>query len=236
MDEIACRSGTKLVRMSGATLAAATLAGAALAVSAQAADLQIEITGSDGKPVAAVVATATPLDPTASAPAHAQGRTTAVMDQISKAFVPQVLAIGAGTWVEFPNSDTVSHQVYSFSPVKRFQLPLYKGQPRAPVQFDKPGLVVLGCNIHDSMVGYIYVADTPYFGKSDAAGSVRLADLPRGRYRIVIWSQSVADDPSSLIREADIDAGADARIEFKLKQRLRSSPEPRPHPDTWDAY
>ena len=72
--------------------------------------------------------------------------------------------------MEFPNNDTVSHQVYSFSAAKRFQLPLYKGEVHPPVTFDRPGLVVLGCNIHDVMVGYIYVTDAPYFGKTDREG------------------------------------------------------------------
>jgi len=222
--------------MTGVTFAGALLASAALAAAAQASGVWIKITGSDGRPVAAAVATATPLQTPASAPLRAHDRTSAVMDQVNKAFVPQVLVIGAGTWVEFPNSDTVSHQVYSFSPVKNFQLPLYKGQARAPVQFDKPGLAVLGCNIHDSMVGYIYVADTPYFGKTDAAGSVRLANVPRGRYRIGVWSPNIADEASTLTREVELDAAADLEVEFKLQQKLRSSPEPRPRPDNWDAY
>jgi plastocyanin len=81
--------------------------------------------------------------------AHAQ------MDQRNREFVPHVLVIEAGTWVDFPNSDTVSHQVYSFSPAKPFQLPLYKGSAHPPVLFDHPGLVTLGCNIHDNMLGYI---------------------------------------------------------------------------------
>jgi len=86
------------------------------------------------------------------------------------------------------------------------------------------------------MVGYIYVADTPYFGKTDAAGSVRLANVPRGRYRIGVWSPNIADEASTLTREVELDAAADLEVEFKLQQKLRSSPEPRPRPDNWDAY
>ena len=81
----------------------------------------------------------------------------AVMDQRELQFVPDCWWFSTGTLVEFPNSDQVRHQVYSFSGAKTFQLPLYAGAPHAPVLFDQPGLVTLGCNIHDDMVGYIYV-------------------------------------------------------------------------------
>src|SRR5207248_5774076 len=74
----------------------------------------------------------------------------AVMDQKNLAFTPRVLVVAAGTPVEFPNNDSVSHQVYSFSAAKRFQLPLYKGEVHPPITFDRPWLVVLGCNIHDA--------------------------------------------------------------------------------------
>jgi len=204
-----------------------------------AGDLQLKVTGPDGKPVAEVVATATARQAVAapvSAAAKSRERTTAVMDQQNKTFVPQVLVIGRGTWVEFPNNDSVSHQVYSFSPPKRFQLPLYKGEVHSPLQFDRPGLVVLGCNIHDAMVGYIYVADTPYFGKTDGAGMLRLKDLPRGRYLVSIWSPRIADDGAVLSQEVELDAPGPATVEFKLRQSLRSAPQPRPHPNNWDAY
>jgi hypothetical protein len=79
----------------------------------------------------------------------------------------------------------VSHQVYSFSPARRFQLPLYKGEAHSPVAFDTAGLVVLGCNIHDDMVGYIFVADSPYFARTDADGN---AENPRRAGRAAIGS------------------------------------------------
>ena len=90
-------------------------------------------------------------------------------------------SVGVGTRVEFPNNDSVSHQVYSFSPAKRFQLPLYKGEIHPPVTFDQPGLVVLGCNIHDSMVGYIYVTDAPYFGTTERVRHLEAEGLAHGR-------------------------------------------------------
>ena len=116
----------------------------------------------------------------------------AVLDQKNRMFVPHVLPIQTGTAVTFPNSDNVRHQVYSFSPAKKFQLPLYAGTPAAPVVFDKPGVVTVGCNIHDQMSAYIVVVDTPYFALTaertrgavrPARGKVRRAGLVRGDAR-----------------------------------------------------
>jgi len=110
----------------------------------------------------------------------------AVMDQRNRMFVPHVLAVRTGTAVRFPNSDNVRHQVYSFSPAKRFQLPLYEGSPAEPVIFDKPGVVSLGCNIHDRMSAYIVVVDTPYFGVTEG-GAAELRGLAAGNYTVHVW-------------------------------------------------
>lgn len=198
-----------------------------------AAGIRITLLGADNRPVADAVATATPVG---SAPKLPRDRKPVVMDQLNKAFVPQVLVIATGTSVEFPNNDSVSHQVYSFSQPKRFQLSLYKGESHSPVEFNAPGLVVLGCNIHDSMVGYIYVTDTPYFGKTDAAGTVRLETLPRGSYHVVLWSPNIADDAGVLRKEVEVEEQGMSEVNFRLKKSLRPRPEPRPRPEGWDAY
>lgn len=111
----------------------------------------------------------------------------AEMGQAGKQFVPQVLVVTTGTEVDFPNRDTVRHHVYSFSPVKKFELKLYIGTPTQPVLFDQPGIAVLGCNIHDQMVGWIVIVDTPYFGRTAAQGQVVLDKLPPGNYRLRSW-------------------------------------------------
>lgn len=98
----------------------------------------------------------------------------AVMDQVDKTFQPHVLVIQRGQRVTFPNSDHIRHHVYSFSPAKTFEIKLYAGVPEQPLPFDTAGIVVLGCNIHDSMVGYIVVADTPVAGTTDAQGQLTL--------------------------------------------------------------
>lgn len=111
---------------------------------------------------------------------------TARMDQQHSAFVPAVLPVQAGTVVAFPNRDNIQHHVYSFSQPRQFEIPLYSGNKAAPIRFDRPGVVVVGCNIHDWMIGHIVVLDTPYFGKTTADGHLML-DVPPGRYTLRVW-------------------------------------------------
>ncbi len=168
----------------------------------------------------------------AVSPAAAPSSKTAVMDQRNLAFSPPILVVSVGTRVEFPNNDSVSHQVYSFSPAKHFQLPLYKGQFHPPVTFPEPGLVVLGCNIHDSMVGYIVVTAAPYFGTTEASGTLSLKDLPKGDYRLTLWSPYIADAPAALTRTVHLEG--DTPVSFDLVSPLRALPEPKPRRRDWD--
>jgi plastocyanin len=127
-----------------------------------------------------------PID-TQVPPAHV----AATIDQIDKQFVPRVSVLRTGTTVTFTNSDHVRHQVYSFSPSKIFTLKLYAGSPETPIVFDKSGLVVLGCNIHDRMVAFVAIVDSPYFAKATSSGTVSMS-LPVGRYRLRVWHPSLA--------------------------------------------
>jgi plastocyanin len=111
----------------------------------------------------------------------------AAIAQKNKTFIPLVTVIQAGSSIIFPNQDSVRHHVYSFSPAKTFELKLYSGVPSTPVVFDKAGTVVLGCNIHDQMLAFVYVVDTPYFAKTDASGKVKLSDIPNGDYILKVW-------------------------------------------------
>jgi plastocyanin len=140
------------------------------------------VTGADGKGVADAVVFV--LAPTPPATAHAAPQ---VVDQIGKAFVPELLPIVVGTLVRFPNHDQIHHHVYSFSPAKTFELPLYKGEDAPPVLFDKIGVVKLGCNIHDWMSGVILVLPTPSFAVTDHDGRFVLQDLPAGTYTLSAW-------------------------------------------------
>jgi plastocyanin len=134
-----------------------------------------------GAPAADVVVALDPLD--APAPASSD---RAIVDQIDRQFAPHISVIRTGTLVDFPNKDQIRHQVYSFSPTKPFTLKLYAGRSAPPVLFDRPGLVVLGCNIHDRMVAFVAVVDTPYFGRTGADGQLQL-NVPPGHYRLRVW-------------------------------------------------
>lgn len=141
------------------------------------------VTDQNGKPVQGAVIEFTGVDVD---PLRNHQKQIAVMDQVNKRFVPELLVINANDDVNFPNSDNIRHHVYSFSPAKPFELKLYSGQPKAPLLFDKPGIVVLGCNIHDSMVGYIYVAESEYAEITNEKGLVSVN--PSVRYQgIRVW-------------------------------------------------
>ena len=152
------------------------------AANALAGDLVVAVQTANGRPLAGAVVTLHPL----SGNGRSGTPVNAVMDQINRTFVPDLLVIPVGSTVAFPNSDSVSHQIYSFSPAHKFQLPLYRGKPYPPVIFDQAGIVTLGCNIHDSMLAYVLVTDAPYFGRTDATGSWSV-DLPPGTYRLTVW-------------------------------------------------
>jgi plastocyanin len=108
------------------------------------------------------------------------------MDQVEVQFSPRVLVINKGQQVAFPNSDNIRHHVYSFSAAKAFEIKLYAAHPGAPLAFDTPGVVVLGCNIHDNMIGYIYVARSASVGKTDQAGLLTTA-YPAQLKHITVW-------------------------------------------------
>jgi plastocyanin len=155
---------------------------------AQNAEIAATVTDARGKPVADAVVIAVPADGGVRMPARPRED---VVDQVDKEFLPKVQAILVGTAVTFPNRDSVRHQVYSFSSAKRFELALYEGTPQAVV-FDKPGVVILGCNIHDWMVGYIYVSESPYFAKTNAEGKAVLTDVPPRGYVVRVWHPQLA--------------------------------------------
>jgi hypothetical protein len=173
------------------------------------------------------VVLATPVD-AGRMPPHRPGND--IVDQSDREFVPYVKPILVGTSVRFPNKDNIRHHVYSFSSTKKFELPLYAGTPAAPVIFDKPGVVTLGCNIHDWMIGFIYVADTPYFGKSGADGIVLLSNLPPGDYTVRVWHPRLADPEESTNRRATVEKTGTLPISWQLRLKpefhIRRAPVP----------
>ncbi|MBI3581217.1 MAG: methylamine utilization protein [Nitrospinae bacterium] len=140
-----------------------------------------------------------------------------IVDQIDKEFTPSVTVVPIGTPVYFPNNDDIRHHVYSFSPAKTFELPLYSGKPSKPVVFDKPGAVALGCNIHDWMVAYIYVVDTPYYAKTGKDGVARLENLQPEKYDVFVWHPWMRGKPEDYRKSATADGNT--RVEFDVKLR-----------------
>lgn len=170
------------------------------------------ITDAKGQPLANAVVYVSPVGSIAGAPGPSIPKTT-VIDQLDKEFVPRVSVLQTGTPVEFPNSDNIRHQVYSFSPAKTFTLKLYSGRPGEPVVFDKPGVVVLGCNIHDHMIAWVVAVDTPWFARTDAHGQAALRELPAGSYQLSVWHPAVAKPVAS----GRIDLGDGDQVERSIQ-------------------
>jgi plastocyanin len=166
---------------SHALLVILSLGGAALS---QAADMRIEVRSLQGDPLSDAVVFAEPSLGAAPAPT---GGSRATIDQVDKQFVPRISVMRAGTEVHFPNSDNIRHSVYSFSPAKVFATKLYAGRQAAPVTFENAGVIVLGCNIHDTMLAWAVVVDTPWYGKTATDGSITLEGLAPGMYRVSGW-------------------------------------------------
>jgi len=177
-----------------------------------AATLRALIKDQNGRPVEDAVVLATLLGNQPPLPRQPKEE----MDQIDKEYVPHVKVVMLGSKVYFPNKDNIRHHVYSFSPSKVFELPLYSGTPAAPVLFDKAGQVTLGCNIHDWMLGYIYVADTPYFAKSAKDGKTQITDLPPGEYSVRIWHPDMKGGEEATIRKVKLDAAEGTDVEWQL--------------------
>ena len=127
-----------------------------------------------------------------------------VMTQKNIQFNPFVLPVAAGTTVRFPNEDQVRHQVYSFSKVKRFELELYGKDEEKSVMFDTPGVVALGCNIHDNMLAYIYVARSKLFATTGENGSVSIENIPAGNYRAYVWHPRIKGDEQDWVQNVTI--------------------------------
>jgi plastocyanin len=116
-------------------------------------------------------------------------RGRARMDQRNEQFLPRVLAITVGTIVDFPNSDKTFHNVFSLSPVRRFNLGRFPPGRTGSVRFDRPGIVPVFCDIHSHMSAYVLVFNHPFFALSDDAGRYEIAGVPAGSYTLKVWSE-----------------------------------------------
>jgi plastocyanin len=202
-----------MVRIGVVSIAALAWSGAAWAGA-----ITAEITTEAGAPLADAVVYAVP----AAGPVAAAGR-TAQMIQENQEFVPFVLPVQVGTEVEFPNRDSFRHHVYSFSPAKRFELKLFSGNERQVVTFDQPGVVALGCNIHDNMLAYIFAVPTPYFAKTGEDGKAAL-NVPAGAYTVKVWhpNQKAGSGDGAVTLTVAADGAAAFKAALALKGERRT--------------
>ena len=194
----------------------------ALATSASAADLEVAVHDLGDQPLQDAVVYAEPVGGTpkpGSDVAHAK------IDQVNKEFVPLVTVVRTNTEISFPNSDNFRHSIYSFSQPKAFTTKLYSGKQAPPVLFDKPGLVVLGCNIHDMMAAWVVIVDTPYFTKTPPGGTGVLKGLEPGDYRVSVWYPGSQFQPST--SQVHITADGDNRVAVAVDSAGSPLPELR---------
>lgn len=196
------------------------------ALSARAGDVAFLLSTARGGPVADAVITAYPDGGSRGGPIRFDWPQE--MDQRNLQFAPFVLITPVGASVSFPNRDAVRHHVYSFSPAKTFELKLYGRDETRKVVFDKVGVVALGCNIHDGMVAFIKVVDTPFAAKTDAQGQAVLRGLPAGRVKVRIWHPYQKAAGNEVVRGILVAASGAGREAVQL--------DIRPPPDRHGAY
>lgn len=189
---------------------------------ASAADFRLTVTGKDGLPIEDAVVELLSEIPSEASPAST---TLHKMSQKNRTFIPFVMAVTKDEKVTFPNLDRTRHHVYSFSPAKPFELKLYVGTPREPLVFDRPGVVAIGCNIHDYMQAFIYVSESPYVAVTDTGGAAVLAGLPKGNFRIKVWHpwQVGGQVESTVTLPA---ASPDSQIVIDIQRQEKPAPPP----------
>lgn len=183
----------------------------ALAMPAHAGAINVKAIDKSGEAMADVVIYATPVGAAAGAAGHTEG---AVIAQDHLQFTPYVTAVRVGTEIKFPNYDKVEHHVKSFSAVKEFEIKPYEKTVPPPILFDKPGIVIIYCLIHEWMRAYVMVVDTPYFAKSDASGMVALNGLPAGSYEIRAWHPDMGSIKPPLKQLLKVDDQGAQQIKF----------------------
>ena len=189
---------------------------------ARAAMVTVSVTDAAGRPLPQAVVSVEPV----TGKLAVQPTAGAQVAQVKRQFVPRVSVVTVGTPVTFPNQDTVRHHVYSFSPTKNFELKLYAGVPAQPVVFDKPGIAVLGCNIHDQMAAWVVVVDTPFHAVTGADGTAKVNAVSAGNYRIKVWHPGLPSSSDGVSQAVTVGA---APVEQAVRLTIDSNPlSPQP--------
>lgn len=222
---------TKKISAYRAALGAVAI-GAFIAGQAQAGTVQGFLADKNGQAVLDAVLFASPLDTPVPAFKVIE---PIVVAQENSVFSPYVSVMRAGTSVRFPNRDPHDHHLKSFSAAKTFELRVSsKRDEPAPILFDKAGEVALVCHFHDWMRGYIYVVDTPFFGKTDKAGNAVLSALPAGKYEVKAWSANMLGAPLSQIVQVTADGATAVKFQFNFVPK--AAPAPRKPAKTAPDY
>jgi plastocyanin len=158
----------------------------ATAGSSRAASVALQFIDAGGQPIKDAVVRLTG-EPAGGAVAPPAGGGTHTIDQSDETFIPYVEIVPIGDDVIFRNSDQTRHHVYSFSPLGLFEFLLAPGDKSPPVRLTRPGVIAVGCNIHDQMIAYLYVSDSILVSLSDANGRADIKDVPAGRYLAHLW-------------------------------------------------
>ena len=155
--------------------------------SACATNFTAEVADQDGHPVANAVVSLVPEVKTSMPAASTRLPAEKTIDQRNETFLPLVTIVPKGGHIVFANNDQTTHQVYSFSAAKQFEITLARGEKSPPVAFDNSGVAALGCNIHDHMIAYAFVAESPWTALTGADGRAVIADVPAGNYQAQVW-------------------------------------------------
>jgi plastocyanin len=204
----------------GASAPALILASVLAAGPALARDLAVSVTAQDGKPVTDAVVMVHPLAGVPRAPIKFSWAYEVAQRDLK--FSPYVLIVPVGAEVSFPNFDGVRHTVYSYSEAKTFRLKLYGRDTARVVRMDKAGVVPLGCDIHDTMLAYIRVVDTPYAAKTSSSGEAVIRDLPPGPATVTVWHPDSRAANGESVRKIVVPAGGTASL--ALQMDLRPAP------------
>lgn len=209
------------------TLAAYLLTLASSALSGT-TDIEFLISGKDGdqSDLTGMVVTLQPLD---GQKIHTQPQATEIKQQ-QRQFRPFIQVAQSQQTVEFPNADPVAHHVYSFSQPNSFELPLYNKNNLAKHTFSQPGVVVLGCNIHDWMLSYLLVTDAPYFGQIEN-NRLQLNNISTGRYQLSLWHPAMPKKEPSKVIKLDTETQA---VKVQLQQQLSPIVQPAVPDDDFD--
>jgi plastocyanin len=201
------------------------------AASSFAGDVTFQVLDDKGRVLSNAVVSLTPLFEGAGSQGAQAGKLE--MKQQGALFKPFVLPVAVGATVSFPNLDEFRHHVYSFSKSKRFELRLYGQDETKSVTFEQSGVIALGCNIHDNMLAYVYVTDSPIFAKTDISGKASFAELETGNYQLTVWHPDQKRSQEGLPAEVAV-TDATQQLDLTLQMKKVRRPQQLPSEDEYN--